>query len=60
MIDWPSIRKQFPVTEHSVYLNTAAAGPLAQSSARAGAEYYELMMKDGDLRWHQGGGGEIY
>jgi selenocysteine lyase/cysteine desulfurase len=53
MIDWPSIRKQFPVTEHSVYLNTAAAGPLAQSSARAGAEYYELMMKDGDLRWDE-------
>jgi selenocysteine lyase/cysteine desulfurase len=53
MIDWPSIRKQFPVTEHSVYLNTAAAGPLAQLSARAGAEYYELMMKDGDLRWDE-------
>ena len=29
MPEWSDIRKQFPVTERSVYLNTAAAGPLA-------------------------------
>src|SRR5690242_17561622 len=51
MIDWPNIRKQFPVTNHSVYLNTAAAGPLAQSTAKAGALYYEQMMNDGDVHW---------
>ncbi len=51
MLDWPNIRKQFPVTNDSVYLNTAAAGPLAESTARAGALYYEQMMNDGDLHW---------
>ena len=53
MIDWANIRKQFPVTNNSVYLNTAAAGPLAQATARAGAEYYELMRNDGDLHWDE-------
>ena len=50
-MNWPSIRKQFPVTNNSVYLNTAAAGPLAESTARAGVMYYEKMMNDGDLHW---------
>lgn len=53
MINWASIRKQFPVTSNSVYLNTAAAGPLAEATARAGAEYYELMRDDGDLHWDE-------
>ena len=53
MINWASIRKQFPVTENSVYLNTAAAGPLARSTAHAGAAYYEQMMNDGDLHWDE-------
>ncbi|HEY0723373.1 MAG TPA: aminotransferase class V-fold PLP-dependent enzyme, partial [Pyrinomonadaceae bacterium] len=42
---------KFPVMGRSVYLNTAAAGPLAESTARAGAEYYEQMMNDGDVHW---------
>jgi selenocysteine lyase/cysteine desulfurase len=53
MIDWGDIRNQFPVTRNSVYLNTAAAGPLAQSTARAAALYYEQMMNDGDVRWDE-------
>jgi selenocysteine lyase/cysteine desulfurase len=53
MINWAEIRKQFPVTTNSVYLNTAAAGPLAQATARAGAEFYEQMMRDGDLHWDE-------
>ena len=51
MINWAEVRAKFPVTSRSVYLNTAAAGPLAESTARAGAEYYELMMNDGDVHW---------
>ena len=51
MTEWPSIRKQFPVTERSVYLNTAAAGPLAISTQEAASEYYQLMMNDGDVHW---------
>src|SRR5690349_22184800 len=53
MIDWPDIRSQFPVTEDSVYLNTAAAGPLARATAQAGTLYYEQMMNDGDLHWDE-------
>jgi cysteine desulfurase/selenocysteine lyase len=51
MINWAEVRAKFPVTSRSVYLNTAAAGPLAESTARAGAEYYEQMMNDGDVHW---------
>jgi cysteine desulfurase / selenocysteine lyase len=51
MINWTDVRAKFPVTSRSVYLNTAAAGPLAESTARAGAEYYEQMMNDGDVHW---------
>ena len=51
MIDWSDIRKQFPVTSHSVYLNTAAAGPLAISTQQAATQYYQQMMNDGDVHW---------
>jgi len=51
MINWNDVRAKFPVTSRSVYLNTAAAGPLAESTAKAGAEYYERMMNDGDVHW---------
>jgi cysteine desulfurase / selenocysteine lyase len=53
MIDWSNIRKQFPVTDNCVYLNTAVAGPLARSTAQAGAAYYEQMMNDGDVHWDE-------
>ena len=53
MIDWVAIRNQFPVTENAVYLNTAAAGPVARSTAQAGASYYEQMMNDGDVHWDE-------
>jgi cysteine desulfurase / selenocysteine lyase len=51
MINWADVRAKFPVTSRSVYLNTAAAGPLAESTAKAGALYYEQMRNDGDVHW---------
>ena len=51
MTQWRDIREQFPVTANSVYLNTAAAGPLARSTAQAGVSYYEQMKNYGDLHW---------
>ena len=51
MINWNEIRKQFPVTEHSTYLNTAAAGPLAHATQEAATRYYKSMMEDGDIHW---------
>src|SRR5687767_15679346 len=51
MIEWRDIRKEFPVTANCVYLNTAAAGPLARATAQAAVSYYEQMKNDGDLHW---------
>jgi len=53
MVKWDEVRAKFPVTKNSVYLNTAAAGPLAESTAKAAASYYEQMMNDGDVHWDE-------
>lgn len=53
MINWADVRAKFPVFNRSVYLNTAAAGPLAESTAAAGKFYYEQMMNDGDVHWDE-------
>ena len=53
MINWADVRAKFPVTKTSVYLNTAAAGPLAEATASAGASYYEQMRNDGDVHWDE-------
>lgn len=53
MTHWREIREQFPVTANSVYLNTAAAGPLARATTQAAVSYYEQMKNDGDLHWDE-------
>lgn len=53
MINWDEIRKQFPVTEHSTYLNAAAAGPLARQTMEAATEYYRQMMDNADTHWDE-------
>jgi len=53
MINWDDIRKQFPVTENSTYLNAAAAGPLSRATTAAATEYYQQMMSDGDIHWDE-------
>ena len=53
MINWDDIRKQFPVTENSTYLNSAAAGPLSRATTAAATEYYQQMMNDGDIHWDE-------
>jgi selenocysteine lyase/cysteine desulfurase len=53
MINWDDIRKQFPVTENSTYLNAAAAGPVACATMAAAAEYYQQMMNDADIHWDE-------
>src|ERR1700704_4648954 len=53
MINWADIRKQFPVTEHLAYLNSAAAGPVSRASQAAATGYYEKMMLDGDVHWNR-------
>jgi len=53
MINWDDIRKQFPVTENSTYLNSAAAGPLSRATMTAASKYYQQMMNDGDIHWDE-------
>jgi cysteine desulfurase/selenocysteine lyase len=53
MINWDDIRKQFPVTENSIYLNAAAAGPLSRATMAAATEYYQQMMNDADTHWDE-------
>jgi selenocysteine lyase/cysteine desulfurase len=53
MINWDDVRKQFPVTENSTYLNSAAAGPLSRATMAAATEYYQQMMNDADTHWDE-------
>lgn len=53
MINWDDIRKEFPVTENSTYLNAAAAGPLSRATMAAATEYYQQMMNDADIHWDE-------
>lgn len=53
MINWEEIRKQFPVTEKTAYLNTAAAGPLARATMDAATGYYRQMTEDADQHWDE-------
>ena len=49
--DWQRLRAEFPAVEASVYLSTAAGGPMSRAAAAAGAEYYESTCRDGDVHW---------
>lgn len=51
MIDWSEVRKQFPVTERFAYLNSAAAGPVSVRAHAAATDFYQKMMRDGDVHW---------
>jgi len=53
MINWNDVRKKFPVTDNVAYLNTAAAGPLARTTAEAGCEFYRQLLNDGDTHWDE-------
>jgi cysteine desulfurase/selenocysteine lyase len=53
MTNWDEIRGWFPVTANSAYLNTAAAGPLAETTRDAATNYYRQMAADGDIHWDE-------
>jgi cysteine desulfurase/selenocysteine lyase len=52
-IDWESARLDFPVTERTVYLNSAAAGPVSRPVMEAATKFYQAMMSEGDARWDE-------
>jgi len=51
MTNWDEVRREFPATQEIAYLNSAAAGPVSRDACRAAANYYETMMRDGDVHW---------
>lgn len=53
MIDWEKIRRDFPVMESCIYLNSAAAGPLSRQVSEAGAGFYQEMMLKADGPWDE-------
>jgi len=53
IIDWERVRSDFPVTERLVYLNSAAAGPVARPIAEAAMSFYQDMLASGDARWFE-------
>lgn len=52
-IDWESIRRDFPITEHVSYLNSAAAGPVSRPVMEAATGFYVEMMESADARWDE-------
>lgn len=50
-INWELLRRDYPVTERMVYLNSAAAGPVMRQAYEAAGAFYREMMQEGDARW---------
>lgn len=53
MIDWHTVRDEFPAVSKCTYVNTAAGGPISRTAAAAGAGYYEATRDDGDVHWDE-------
>ncbi|MGA9993919.1 MAG: aminotransferase class V-fold PLP-dependent enzyme [Pyrinomonadaceae bacterium] len=52
-VDWEKVRREFPVTESVVYLNSAAAGPLSRQVTEAATGFYREMMLKADGPWDE-------
>lgn len=52
-IDWEQVRRDYPVTERTAYLNSAAAGPVMRQAFDAATSFYREMMEEGDARWEE-------
>jgi len=51
MVDWNEVRKAFPVTENSVYFQSAAMSPLPTPVFEAIIEEYRKLSLFGDVGW---------
>jgi cysteine desulfurase/selenocysteine lyase len=49
--EWVEIRRDFPALARSVYLNTAAAGPIPRPVREAVDRFYRELEDDGDACW---------
>lgn len=53
MTDWTRIRKDFPITENSVYFQSAAMSPIPTPVFKAIVEEYRRLHLYGDIHWHK-------
>lgn len=51
MTDWNKIRKDFPITEHSVYFQSAAMSPIPKPVFKALLKEYNKLHLKGDIGW---------
>ena len=51
--DWEAVRREFPVTRDTAYLNSAAAGPVSRAGVEAATNFYRGMMETGDADWDE-------
>jgi cysteine desulfurase/selenocysteine lyase len=51
--DWRSVRRDFPVTERSAYLNSAATGAIPRQVADAASSFYRDVLAAGDAPWNE-------
>ncbi|HEX8177739.1 MAG TPA: aminotransferase class V-fold PLP-dependent enzyme [Pyrinomonadaceae bacterium] len=52
-IDWREVRRDYPVTASTAYLNSAAAGPVMRQAFEAATTFYREMTEEGDARWEE-------
>jgi cysteine desulfurase/selenocysteine lyase len=51
MTDWQALRRQFPVTEHHIYMNHAAVAPLPQACVDGMQAYLQELAAHGAARY---------
>lgn len=51
MVDWDKVRKDFPITENSVYFQSAAMSPLPRPVFEAIVDEYRKLCLVGDVNW---------
>lgn len=57
--DWNSFRSEFPIFEHSTYLNTCSLGALSRGSREAVGRFLDLWQAYGASAWYQTWLGEV-
>jgi len=50
MIDWGSVRKEFPITENYIYFNHAGVSPLSNRVVKAVEDYLGIISKHGIVK----------
>jgi len=50
-MDWKSIRKNYPIFNEYIYLDTASAAPLSIETSKIAKNFYDEISAKGDIPW---------